>query len=240
MATIEQLAEAAGLDESGGRALSAYVEAVLDWRAGNVTGLVRREQIVDTLLGDSLALLAIEAVATAGAAPGPPWLDLGSGVGVPGLPLAVALPAVRLTLLDSVGKKCAFLRHAVAAIGVGERVGVVCSRSEEYATRGDAREAHRIVLARAVGPPAAVAELAAPLLMLGGHLVVCTSAARAQGEWEAAIPAVERCGLALTRTEPLARSPLARSVAVVLEKTAPAPVWLPRRPGVARRRPLGG
>jgi len=239
MATLENLAEVAGLSEPARDALAAYVDAVVSWRAGNITGLSDRAEIVDTLVGDSLALLAVDEVRAARVAPGSAWLDLGSGAGVPGLPLALAVPGIHMTLLDSVGKKCAFLRHAVALTGLESRVQVVCSRSEDLATRAGAREVHGIVLARAVGPLATLVELAAPLLMLGGHLVVCTSAPRADEESAGAAGAADACGFTSGRTVPLTRSPLDRSVAVVLRKAAPTPPWLPRRAGLARRRPLG-
>jgi 16S rRNA (guanine527-N7)-methyltransferase len=239
MATLESLTERAGLSEPARDALASYVDAVVSWRAGNITGLRDRAEIVDTLVGDSLALLAVDEVSAASVASGSTWLDLGSGAGVPGLPLALTVPGIHMTLLDSVSKKCAFLRHAVTATGLEDRARVICSRSEELATRPGERGAYRIVLARAVGPLATLVELAAPLLALDGHLVVCTSAPRAAEESAAAAGAADACGLAPGRTVPLTRSPLDRSVAVILEKAAPTPSWLPRRVGLARRRPLG-
>jgi 16S rRNA (guanine527-N7)-methyltransferase len=116
---------------------------------------------------------------------------------------------------------------------------VVCSRSEHFAAGPPGRTAHERVLARAVGPLATVVELAAPLLAPGGLLVVCTSIERTAQEAPRAERAAETCGLAPRRVVPLASSPLRRSAAVVYESVCPPPDWLPRRAGLARRRPLG-
>jgi 16S rRNA (guanine527-N7)-methyltransferase len=90
------------------------------------------------------------------------------------------LPGVRFTLIEAVGKKCVFLREAVARVGLGERVDVACARSEELAAVGRfGRERFAVVLAKAVGPLAVVVELAGPLLALGGVLAVSKTAAAA-------------------------------------------------------------
>lgn len=240
MPTLQQLVHVAGLDDRALAALGTFVDEVVGWRGANITGLSTREDIVDTLVGDALALLGVEEVASAGSAPDAPWFDLGSGAGVPGIPLSIALPAVPMWLLESVRRKCDFLEHAVRAARLRERVRVVCARSEDYARVAGCRESGQLVLARAVGSLPTVVELAAPLLSVGGHAVVCTSAARAAEETAAADRVAEVCGLAAAETRELTRSPVERSVAVVLRKVAPAPGWLPRRAGLARRRPLGG
>src|SRR5665647_1060575 len=134
-----------------------------------------RAQIVETLLGDALALLDVPQLLERGAAG---WLDLGAGAGIPGIPLAVALPAAELTLLDSAAKKCAFLQAAVGAAGLSTRAHVVNARSEHYAALGQpSREAFAVVLARAVAPLPVLVELAAPLLAMGGVLLASRGAA---------------------------------------------------------------
>jgi len=235
---LGSLAAAHGLDAAARRALIAYVTAVAGWRDANVTGLTDPAEITRTLVGDALALLALEEVAKAGTAPAGPWLDLGSGAGVPGIPLAIALPQVHMVLLESVGKKCAFLRRALAEAGLEGRVEVVCSRSEEHAVGPPGRAAYQRVLARAVGARATLVELAAPLLAPGGLLIVCTSAERAAADEPAATRTAAACALIPRGTTVLAASPLERSVAVLFESAGPPPDRLPRRPGLARRRPL--
>ena len=134
-AALERLAVTYGLDGAQTAALSRYVDLLLGWRRGNVTGLNDPVAVVDTLIGDSLALLAVPQLRER---EGAGWLDLGSGAGIPGIPLAVALPTAELTVLDSVAKKCAFLEEAVAACGLATRARVVCARSERFAAAGRA------------------------------------------------------------------------------------------------------
>ena len=235
-ATVNGLAAVFGLDEAATAALERYVDAILAW-PGNVTALRGREEIVATLLGDSLALMQVSALSTVAG----PWLDLGAGAGVPGIPLAVACPAAELTLLDAAARKCAFLREALVAAGLAGRGRVVCERSEEHAAAGrPGREAYGVVLARAVAPLPALVELAAPLLDMGGVLLASKTAAAMDEEGPGAERAAVHCGLAAQSVQALPRSPLHGAVCAVYEKTGPTPARLPRRPGMAVKRPLTG
>ncbi len=223
-----------------GDELQVYAALLAGYGRANVTGARGSSAGVAELVGDSLALLEVdELVAASAGADGGPWADLGSGGGLPGIPLALALPAVRLTLIEAVGKKCTFLHEVVDRVGLGGRVEVACARSEELAAVGrPGRERFAVVLAKAVGPLAVVAELASPLLALGGVLVVSKTAAAAQREAAAGEAAGAACGLARRRLVALSRSPLPGSVCVVFEKVAPTPERFPRRPGMAAKRPL--
>ncbi len=237
-AALERVAATHGLDDSQTEALVRYVDLLLGWRKANVTGLTDPVAVVDTLVGDSLALLAVPALKTRETGT---WLDLGAGAGIPGIPLAVALPGVRITLLDAVAKKCAFLEEAVRAAGLEERATVTCARSEQHAADGaPGREAYDVVLARAVSELAVVIELAAPLLAEGGLLLASKTRRALREEQGAAEVTAERCGLAAEAPLPLNASPLDDAVCAVYRKVAPAPDWLPRREGMATKRPLGG
>jgi 16S rRNA (guanine527-N7)-methyltransferase len=230
---VEELAAAFGLDAQQAQALGRHADAILAW-PGNITALRSRDEVVTMLLGDSLALLDVPALPADGR-----WLDLGSGAGVPGLPLAVALPGVHITLLEAASRKCAFLHEALAAAGLELRGRVVCARSEQHAAPGGpGREAYDMVLARAVAPLPALVELAAPLLAQGGLLLAAKTAAALPAEAEAARVPAERCGLEAAPPAPLPRSPLAGAVCAVYRKVAPCPAGVPRRPGMAAKRPL--
>ena len=136
-AALERVAATHGLDEVQTGALAAYVELLLGWRRANVTGLTDPVAVVDTLIGDSLALLAVPQLREReqGA-----WLDLGAGAGIPGIPLAVALPGVahhparrgrqEVRLSRGGGRRRA---------GSRGRAQVVCARSERYAAAGSRR-----------------------------------------------------------------------------------------------------
>jgi 16S rRNA (guanine(527)-N(7))-methyltransferase RsmG len=159
--------------------LRAFVALLAGYRRANVTGARGSDQAVTGLVGDALALLEIAELSSEESRAGEaPWADLGSGGGLPGIPLALVLPGRRLTLIEAVGKKCVFLRDVVAELGLTGRVDVACARSEELAASGrPERESYGVVLAKAVGSLAVVVELAAPLLRVGGLLVVSKTAA---------------------------------------------------------------
>lgn len=232
---VAALADRFGLDQAAVSGLERYVDVLLSW-PGNVTALTTRAEVVSTLLGDSLALLDV-AVLPAGAAG--PWIDLGAGAGIPGIPLAVVLPGVRLTLLEAASRKCAFLRAAVEAAGVDRRCTVVCARSERFAATGsEGREAFAVVLARAVASLPALVELAAPLLATGGVLVASKTGRALQDEGPPAAVVASLCGMEARPPQALPRSPLDDAVCAVFEKVAPTPERLPRREGQAVKRPL--
>jgi 16S rRNA (guanine527-N7)-methyltransferase len=168
-------------------------------------------------------------------------VDVGSGAGFPGLVLAAALPAAAVDLVESVARKADFIRRAVAAAGL-ENARVIEERAETWATepppRGG-REAYDLVTARAVGRLSTLAELASPLLRDGGVLVAWKGR-RSDEEEEELAGAAER--LVMRPQQVLAVGPYAGSRhrhLHVLRKAGPTPEDLPRRPGVAKKRPFG-
>lgn len=188
----------------------------------------RRVHVADSLTG-----LACEEVRAATRA-----VDLGAGAGFPGIPLALFLPGCRFTLLDSVGRKVDFMNEVISALGLGN-ARAVKARSETWAG-SEGREAHDLVTARAVAPLPALAELASPLLAEGGHLVAWKGEPEPDSELVIGEQA-DRLAMTIVRQEtvvPYAGSRERRLY--VLAKTGPTPAGLPRRPGMARKRPLGG
>ncbi len=162
--------------------------------------------------------------------------DVGAGAGFPGIPLAIALPDSRVDLVESVSRKCEFMQRAIAAAEI-ENAAVLDIRSEELATGGGG-ETYDAVTARAVGRLSTLAELASPLLRQGGVLVAWKGRrdAEEEAQMEAAAPQ-----LAMQGERILAVGPYAGSVhrhLHVLRKVGPTPERLPRRPGLAKKRPL--
>jgi 16S rRNA (guanine527-N7)-methyltransferase len=181
-------------------------------------------------LADSFVALDLPAVRAALA-----LADLGSGAGFPGLPLAVALPAARIDLLESSRRKCEFIARATARCAIFN-ARVVPTRVEDWP---EGRSNYDVVTARALAPLAVVAEYAAPLLRIGGSLVAWRG--RREPEVEAA---AARAGaiLGLEVLEPLAVHPYpgaAHRHLHVMMKLTETPDRFPRRPGIARKRPLG-
>jgi 16S rRNA (guanine527-N7)-methyltransferase len=174
-------------------------------------------------------------------------LDLGSGGGYPGLPLALVLPARRTLLVESVAKKAAFLSVAAAASeegAEGDRVeirvdiDVFNGRAETLAADRGHRERWPAVLARAIAPLAELAELALPLVALGGVLVAWKRRPL-DAELLAAQPAIELLGGAPPKVVPVTLDGLGDHVLVLIEKIEASPADYPREPAQRRRQPLG-
>ena len=162
-------------------------------------------------------------------------VDVGSGAGFPGVPLAIFLPKTRFVLMDSLNKRVEFLRGAIAALSLNAEA--VCLRAED-AGRGAYREAFDAATARAVAPLNALCELMLPLVRVGG-MAVALKGPGAAAEAEEARGALNLLGGRLVSIEE-ARVP-GRDWAhtlVLLEKTSPTPEKYPRRAGVPERRPL--
>ena len=155
------------LPDAARAAIDGHVRLLLAWNdAINLTAIrepaaIAIRHVVDSLTG--LGLLRARRVDR--------FVDLGSGGGFPGIPLAAALPADRAVLIDSIGKKIRFLAAAVAAIGLDRHVTAEAVRSESLAIAREDRGRWPAVTARAVGPLAELTELALPLLRPGGVLV---------------------------------------------------------------------
>ena len=149
------------LDSAGRRSLEAVLELLAAERA-SVSSVTEPARAWRVHVDDSLTGLEVEALVEASRI-----ADIGSGAGFPGLVLAVALPAARVDLIESVGRKCEFMSRAIEAAGIAN-AEVVNARSEELAA-GTGREAFDAVTARAVGRLSTLAELASPLLREGGN-----------------------------------------------------------------------
>jgi 16S rRNA (guanine527-N7)-methyltransferase len=186
-------------------------------------------QGVELHVADSLAGLEVEQLRGATSI-----ADLGAGGGFPGLVLAVALPTARVTLVESVGKKCEFLRRTAADLEL-HNVTVVNARAEAWREGIGSQDA---VTARALAPLTVLAEYAAPLLVDAGALVAWKGrrdpSEEVDGTYAAGV-------LGLEALPPRAVSPIPgaddRHLYVYL-KVAPTPARFPRREGIARKRPL--
>jgi 16S rRNA (guanine527-N7)-methyltransferase len=187
-------------------------------------------RVIDDHLADSLVALDVDAVRTAHA-----LVDIGSGAGLPGLPLAIALPDARFALLESSRRKCEFMERAVAEAGIGN-AAAVNGRAEAWP---DGVGRFDVVTARAVAPLAVVAEYAAPLLRIGGVAVIWRGRRDAADE-AATAAACRELGLSVAeirRVQPYAGAQ--HRHLHLLSKVMDTPGRFPRRPGMAAKRPLG-
>ena len=163
--------------------------------------------------------------------------DIGSGSGFPGLALAAARPEAEVDLVESVERKCGFMRRAAAAAAIGN-ANVVCERAETWAA-GGGRGSYAVVTARAVGRLATLAELASPLLADDGVLVAWKGR-RDPGEEAEAQRAESQTAMRLEAVLGVTPFPDSRNRHLhVIRKCGLTPANLPRRSGVAKRRPYG-
>jgi 16S rRNA (guanine527-N7)-methyltransferase len=226
---IAALGERYALEDSILGQLEALADSVANDPAAPTTvsdpGAIARDHLADSLV--ALELPAVrEATQIA---------DLGSGAGFPGLPLAVALPTARVSLVESNARKCAFMQRAIEASGA-DNAAAVHARAESWR---DGIGACDLVTARALAPLVVVAEYAAPLLAQGGALVAWRGRRDPEDE-AAAARAASELGLQIgdvIHVEPYPGA-LHRHLHVMV-KVALTPDRFPRRPGMARKRPLG-
>jgi len=160
-------------------------------------------------------------------------VDLGSGGGLPGLILALAWPTSRVVLLDASERKAVFLRHAARQLGlIAPRVEVARERAEDLGRQERWRGVADLVVARAFGPPAVVAECAAPLLRTGGRLIVSEPPEGGHGRWPEA--GLVPLGLVAAPCSERHEGGWYR----VLTQQERCPDRFPRRTGVPAKRPL--
>lgn len=182
--------------------------------------------------------LAFADVVASTATTGLRLLDLGSGGGVPGLVIASALSEAGVVLLEGSTRRAAWLQSVVDRLHMEASVTVVCERAETFGRHGEQRGSYGVVTARSFGPPGVVAECAAPLLVLGGRLVVSeppASDALARSAVEARWPPEPLAALGLGE----AAYQLSRGRGfAVMELVEHCPDRYPRRVGIPEKRPI--
>jgi len=244
---MKQLADGAlalgiSLTDDQIESFQAYYETLIAWNTRmNLTQITGYQEVQVKHFLDSLSCVAAlqdtGGQVDWGAGGEPRVLDLGTGAGFPGLPLKIAFPVVRLTLLEAIGKKTRFLQALVDQLGL-TGVQVLNARAEEAGHDPAHRQAYDLVVARAVAKMPILAELALPLVRVGG-LVIAQKGKDPSPEVESAHNAIEitggRVGQILPVTVP--GLPAARHL-VVLEKASATPDQYPRRPGIPAKRPL--
>lgn len=219
--------EAFTIDPSTEAQLRHFLERLLETnRSFNLTAITDPTEAWEKHVLDSLTLLPDLRELAAGSR----VIDVGSGGGLPALPLAIALPALTFTLLEATAKKARFLEETAGALGLGH-VRVVCDRAETFG-HGSERESFDATTARAVSRLPVLLELTLPLIRVGGVSLAI------KGEQAATEVKEAKHALHVLRAQVEDTRRTRTGVVVRIRKTAATPAKYPRRPGEPKRVPL--
>ena len=215
------------LPEQTAQQLCDFGNAVIEQnKVMNLTAITEPAQVARLHLLDSLSLLTLEKLE------GKKVIDVGCGAGFPGVPLKIACPGMQLTLLDSLGKRMAWLEQVLPGLGVDARC--VTARAEEFVT--GCREQYDFATSRAVARLNILLELTAPYVKVGGAVLAMKGTA-AHEELAEAKNAVRQLGLQVEKVEEFPVDGTAHTV-IVLRKVKPTPPQYPRRYAKIKQNPL--
>lgn len=215
------------LTEQTQQKLCAFGHAVVEQnKVMNLTAITEPAQVARLHLLDSLSVLTMEDLRNKRV------IDVGCGAGFPGVPIKIACPEAKLTLLDSLGKRMAWLERILPELGV-EAECLTARAEEAVATR---REQYDVATSRAVARLNILLELTAPYVRVGG-VVLAMKGTAAQEELKEAGNAISRLGLRVERIGEFPADGTAHTV-IVLRKIAPTPPQYPRRYAKIKQSPL--
>ena len=215
------------LTDAQAETLCAFGKAVVRQNeVMNLTAITEPDAVAKLHLLDSLTVAATENLA------GKTLIDVGCGAGFPGVPLAIACPELRVTLLDSLAKRVNWLERILPELGI--QANCVTARAEEYVA--DHRERFDFATSRAVARLNILLELTAPYVKVGGAVLAMKGAA-AKEELAECTGAIKKLGLKLERIQEFTVDGASHSV-IVLRKVAPTPKQYPRRFAKIKQAPL--
>lgn len=215
------------LSEERVKKLCDFGKAVVEQnKVMNLTAITEPEQVAKLHLADSLTLLSLMDLK------GKRLIDVGCGAGFPGVPVKIACPELELTLLDSLGKRMAWLEQILPTLGV--EATCITARAEEAIA--DRREQYDIATSRAVARLNILLELTAPYVKVGGYVLAMKGAA-AEEELGQAKNAIKKLGLKLVGVREFPVEETSHKV-IVLQKLAKTPPQFPRRYAKIKQSPL--
>lgn len=236
MLELQATAWGVNLDTRRSRSLMEYAQILASYDKANVIGTRDLDGILLSHVLDSLSCFLYRPLFRAGR-----LVDVGSGGGLPGIPITIVRTDLQTTLIESVGKKAAFLRYAAENLGL-DSVMVANGRAEDLGRTGGHRGENDIVTCRAVARLSVVAEYCVPLIRTGGGVISMKGKLKPE-ELEEGRTAAKALGAKLVEVK---RVPMLEEVGqkernlVVIQKIMETPVRYPRRAGVVAKKPLGG
>lgn len=210
-----------------------YYEILVEWNSFmNLTGITEYEEVVQKHFVDSLALCKAMDVHSVSS-----LIDIGTGAGFPGIPLKIAYPHLKVTLLDSLQKRIKFLNEVVMQLGL-EEVETIHGRAEDFAKPSMKRESYDVCVSRAVANLASLSEYCLPYVNLGGYFVPYKSG-KVEEELETSKKAVFLLGGKIEEEVKfdLPDSDISRSL-IKIKKVSATPKKYPRKSGMATKEPL--
>jgi 16S rRNA (guanine527-N7)-methyltransferase len=213
-----------------------YYQHLLDWnRRINLTAITAYEEVQVKHFLDSLTVVPV--ISQFKKQGNLKLIDVGTGAGLPGIPLKIVLPEIRLVLLEATTKKAGFLQHIKNKLGLDD-IEVVVGRAEAVAHEAPYREKFDLVLSRAVAELSALIELALPFCAVGGKFVA-QKKGKIDTEMRQAAGAIKLLGGSLHEVAKVALDEFTdERWLVVIDKILPTPLQYPRRPGMPVKRPL--
>ena len=215
--------------------LSAYANLLAGYEYANVIGTRDPRKVVAEHLSDSLSCLLIGNLWSSRSV-----IDVGTGGGLPGVPLAISRPDLRVTLLEATEKKVRFLDYTKRRIGL-RNLDLIQGRVEDEGKKAAHRETFDLALARALAELPVVVEYCAPLVRVGGE-ILAMKGRLTEEELSRGVAASRELGLELREVREVkyrAEQPQKERRLVVFEKILATPERFPRRAGLAKKRPLG-
>jgi 16S rRNA (guanine527-N7)-methyltransferase len=209
---------------------SVLLKELIEWnKTTNLTAIRTPEDIISKHFLDSVSVVqAIPSTAHT-------LIDIGTGAGFPGLPIKIVRPDIEITLLESVGKKVAFLEHVVQTLKL-TNVHLICNRAEEIGQAQTEREHYDVAIARAVAGLATLVEYALPLVKVGG--IVIAQKIMTEEEVTQAQNALTLLGGTIEKIIPITIPGLSERHLIVIKKIAQTPSEYPRKIGTPLKDPL--
>ena len=189
------------------------------------------EGILNKLIVDSLYVMQFHTFNN-----GLKVIDLGTGAGIPGIPLKICLPEIHLSLLDSNQRKMKFLKETVTKLKLNY-IDYLCGRAEEWGQNSEQREKYDCLVTKAVGSAAVLAELALPLIKVGGTLLLYKGP-KGDEEIMKAARAIEICGGAVASRWPYRLSGGEKRILFKINKIKETPLTYPRSSGKPEKNPI--